>query len=96
MGVLAHMIGIFPQSVGNIPLFRLDFDIDSLGLGNFCKHEFEDAIFQDSRRFGRIDFGGQPQLAAELATFQSERQRESAAQWLLNKPAGYSLNWRKR
>jgi hypothetical protein len=66
MGVLAHAIGFFPQSMGNNPLFRLDFDIDNLGLGDSCEPEFEDAVFQDSRRFGRIDFGGQPQLTAEL------------------------------
>jgi hypothetical protein len=66
MGILTHAIGIFPQSLGNIPLFRFDFDVDGFTLGDFCEHEFEDSVLQDSRRFGRINFGRQPQLAAEL------------------------------
>jgi Polyketide cyclase / dehydrase and lipid transport len=28
MGILTHVIGVFPQSVGNIPLFRFDFDVE--------------------------------------------------------------------
>src|SRR5215475_9215660 len=49
----------------SIQLLWFDFDGDWFTFGGLCEHEFEDAILQDSRRFIRLDFGGQPQLAAE-------------------------------
>src|SRR5262249_5747614 len=50
----------------SIQLFWFDFDGDWFTFGGLCEHEFEDAVFQGSRCFVRLDFGGQPQFAAEL------------------------------
>src|SRR5215813_5651763 len=50
----------------SIQLFRFNFDGDWFTFGGLCEREFEDAVLQDSRRFGRLDFGWQPQFAAEL------------------------------
>jgi hypothetical protein len=65
MGIFAHAIGIFPQSLRNIPysilktcaavlqLFGFDLDIDGFIPGGFCEQEFEDAVlamFPNSRR----------------------------------------------
>jgi hypothetical protein len=40
MGILAHAIGIFPQSLVNIPLFRLGFDVGGFNISDFCEPEF--------------------------------------------------------
>ena len=65
MGILAHVIGVFRNRWGIFRYSGLTSTLTAL-LGDFCKPEFEDAILQDGSRFGRINFGGQPQLAAEL------------------------------
>ncbi len=54
------------QKAAPLRLRGFDFDGDGFTLGDFCEREFKDAVLQDSRRFGRIHFGGHRQLAAEL------------------------------
>jgi hypothetical protein len=50
----------------SIQLFWFDLDGDWFTFGGLCEHEFEDAVLQNSRRFVRLDFCRQPQLATEL------------------------------